>query len=207
MKYSIWEEIEEQKKRKVFILLTGPTGAGKDALYKKLKDKLIDLVRITTTTSRDKRLIEEEGNPYYFVSKERFEEMVKNDELFEWVNFREAYYGTQKKTIEDAIKSEKDVIWMIETKGAVNVKEKIKYIADRIVYIFLTAPSIKDMENRVKKDEKNPEQRWNSSLVDWDLAQYENYDYLVVNEPDKLDEALHKVISIIETKRMEIPKQ
>lgn len=204
MKHSIWEEIEEQETRKVLTLLTGPTGAGKDALYKKLKEKLPDLVRIITTSSREKRPNEEEGNPYFFVSQKRFEEMIKNDEFFEWVEFRGKYYGTQKAIINDALRSGRDVIWMIETKGAVKVKENIKAIKNNVVYIFLTAPNKEEMEQRVMRDEKNPENRWKPSLVDYDLSQYENYDYLVVNEPDRLDEAVDKVISIIEAKRMEI---
>jgi len=206
MKKSIREEIDAQKKRGVLLILTGPTGAGKDTVYQELKKKHNpSLIRITTTTSRKLRTGESEGNPYHFISRAEFEDKIGKYEFFEWVEFRGELYGTQKQTLQNALESGNDVIWIMEAKGVKNIKEKAKSMTNRAVFIYLVAPDIHMLENRVHKDERFINtNRWNQALVEWEMEQYDDCDYLVINEDGKLEEAVAKVGSIIEAKRMEI---
>src|SRR5688572_16004324 len=97
------QEAESQKKRGVLLVLTGPTGAGKDTVFKKLQEKDPSIIKIITTTSREPRNGESEGNPYYFLTRDEFEKKITEDAFFEWVEFRGELYGTQKKTLMDAL--------------------------------------------------------------------------------------------------------
>ncbi|HVZ67101.1 MAG TPA: hypothetical protein VG917_02465 [Patescibacteria group bacterium] len=208
MEKPIDEEIALQSKRGVLLVLTGPTAAGKDALFAKLQEDNPELVRIITTTSRDPRENETEGNPYYFIKRQDFEDKIASHDFFEWVEFREHLYGTEKKTLENALKAGKDIIWHIDAKGVKNIKQKVKGMTDRSVFVFLTAPSIEVLETRVKRDEGEGKHkhRWNASLVKWEMEQYDDCDYLVINEEGDLAGTLAKIKGIMEAKRSEIFK-
>lgn len=200
------QEIIDQQKRGVLLVLTGPTGAGKDAVFERLLSAYPDTItKLTTTSSRALRVNESEGNPYYFTSRDEFERMIGEGEFFEWVEFRGHLYGTQKKTLEQAMASGKDVIWHIEAKGVKNIKQKIKETVKRSVFVYLTAPDVETLKNRVINDEgKQVVHRWNEPLVLWEMEQYDDCDYLVVNPDGALDESVRKVKAIMDAKREEI---
>ncbi|MDD5626379.1 MAG: guanylate kinase, partial [Patescibacteria group bacterium] len=82
------------------IIISGPSGAGKDSIIEGLKKENLDFFEVVTTTTRPMRQGESEGHPYHFVSKEKFEQMIKNDELVEHALVYENYYGSQKKDVE-----------------------------------------------------------------------------------------------------------
>lgn len=204
---SIGEEIADQKNRGVLLVLTGPTGAGKDALFAKLQEKNPTLGRIITTTSREMRPDEQEGNPYHFISRQEFEAMVAEGAFFEWVEFRGQLYGTQKKTLEKELAKNNDVIWHIDAKGVKNIKDKVKELFPRSVFVFLAAPDVAILEQRVKKDEGKAHHRWNKELVSWELDQYDDCEYLVINYDEALEKAVKEVLCIIDAKRCEIIKK
>lgn len=204
----IFDEISQQKNRNVLLVLTGPTGAGKDALLTLFLSEHKHIVKIVTTTSRPMRSHESEGHPYHFVSRDQFEKLIGNHAFYEWVEFRGELYGTQRKTIEDAMKTGKDIVWKIEARGVKNIKQKIKEAVPRSVFIFLTAPSVETMHERVKRDEgKALFHRWNEALVKWEMDQFDDSDYLLINEEGKLFETAQKLSAIIEAKRQEIFKR
>lgn len=203
----IFDEIADQKKRGVLLVLTGPTGAGKDTILTELTKQKPDTIRVITTTSRPMRAEESEGNPYHFVTREHFEEMIANKEFFEWVEFRGDLKGTQKKTLEEAISSGKDIVWRIDAKGVKNIKQKITETVPRSVFVYLTASSIEMLHHRVEVDEGNAiHHRWNEPLVKWEMDQYDDCDYLVDNEDGNLGETVREVVAIMEAKRLEILK-
>lgn len=204
MNKPIEQEIQEQEKRGVLLVLTGPTGAGKDALFQKLQERDPSVERIITTTSRPMRPTESEGNPYSFISRDTFEQMIAEHAFFEWVEFRGEMYGTQKKTLEDALAKGVDVIWHIDAKGVKNIKEKVKHMVPRSAFVFLAAPEVGTLESRVRKDEGKILHRWNPALVAWEMEQYDDCDYLVVNHDGKLEQTTVQVLAIVEAKRREI---
>lgn len=204
MRTPIQTELHNQQARGVLLVLTGPTGAGKDTLFDAFMKKHPDAIRIITTSSRAPRANESNGNPYYFISRDEFEQKIAAHEFFEWVEFRGELYGTQKQTLTDALASEKDVIWHIEAKGVKNIKNKVKEMTNRSVFVFLTTLTVETLEHRVQNAVGGKAYRWNEPLVVWEMEQYEDCEYLVINEDGKLDEAVEKVEAIMNTKRMEI---
>ncbi len=206
-KQPIAHEIDNQKKRGVLLILTGPTGAGKDTVLSYLQKDNPQIVKITTTTSRQKRTNEIEGNPYYFISRAQFEQLIAEGAFFEWVEFRGALYGTQKKTLMEALEKGVDVVWRIDTRGVKNIKEKVKNHVKRSVFVFLTAGSVAMLRKRVEKDEGvTHSNRWNEPLVLWEMEQYDDCDYLVVNDDNNLEKTGHYIKAIMQAKRLEILK-
>lgn len=205
MRKTVDQEAVEQKKRGVLLVVTGPTGSGKDTLFAELQKKAPKSIKIITTTSRKPRAGEKEGEPYYFLNREDFEKKIVEDAFFEWVEFRGELYGTQKKTLLDALEKKVDVLWRIEAKGVKNIKEKVKTMVERCAFVFLTAP-VSVLQKRVKQDEGEAgfSNRWNESLVTWEREQYDDCDYLVYNEQDNLEKTVSEIMAIMQTKRLEI---
>ncbi len=206
---NIFQEIKDQNKRGVLLILTGPSGAGKDTVIARLMEKHPEIIKIVTTTSRSMRENESEGKPYHFISREEFEERIAEGAFFEWVEFRGELYGTEKKTLLEALNKGVTVIWKIETKGVKNIKEKIKQMVPRVAFVFLTAESIDAMRERVYQDEgaDGAKKRWHEPLVVWEMRQFTDCDYLVVNKNSNLDSAVEQIESILEAKRLEIIKE
>lgn len=202
------QELIEQQNRGVLLVVTGPSGSGKDTLITALKKKYPQLSWIVSTTSRELRDGESDGKPYHFVSRERFEELIAEGAFFEWVEFRGELYGTQKQTLLDGVHSGHDVVWKIETKGVKNIKAKIKQMVPRSAFVFLMADSMQAMKERVTKAEgiEGAKKRWNESLVIWEMKQYEDCEYVVLNKDGNVEDALAKLGSILEAKRLEIQR-
>lgn len=203
--HDIFSELAAQKARGVLLVLTGPSGSGKDTVISELASIRPGFVKIITTTSRSPRVGEKEGEPYHFITREAFEALIAEDAFFEWVEFRGELYGTQKKTLQEAFSSGKDVIWKIEAKGIKNTKEKIKLMMPRCVFVYLGVPDIQTLKKRVYAAEgENAHLRWNESLVLWEMKQFDDCEYLVMNNDDEINHTVSTVASIIEAKRVEV---
>jgi len=204
----IESEISDQANRSLLLVLTGPTAAGKDSLIGSLVEHDPSIVKITTTTSRAFRDGESEGHPYHFISRDEFERLIAEGAFFEWVEFRGELYGTQEKTLVDALSQGVTVIWKIETKGVKNIQEKIRQMVPRVVFVYLTGESIEEMKKRVMSIEgqEGAKIRWNESLVIWELKQYTDCDYLVVNKHNLLSEAVADIEALLRAKRLQIVK-
>lgn len=180
---------------KLFII-SGPSCAGEDSVIEGL-EKYFDIERVTTTTTRPMRKGEHQGNPYYFISKEKFEEKIKKSEMLEYAKeHNDEYYGVTKEEIEKAKKSDKITIWKIGCKGV----KTIKKIMPEIPAILINAPNIKTLEKRLRK--RNPEASEEyikerlKNTKGW--SEIKNiFDYEVINEDGKLDETIKKVAKII----------
>ncbi|MBU0619208.1 guanylate kinase [Patescibacteria group bacterium] len=203
----ITEELKSQTKRNILVVISGPTCSGKDSVMKQLLVRNKNMRRLITTNSRAKRKDETNGVDYYFVSKKDFEELIAQDAFFEWVEYRGDYRGGQKKHVQDALKSGKDVVWRIDVRGVKNIYKKVKRDIPHSVFIFLTEDLLilkKRMTNRATEDKKW--QNWSLNRATWELKQYQGFDYLVKNKQGQLDKAVAIIEMIIETEKRKIFK-
>lgn len=180
----------------MLVVLSGPSGSGKGTVLKEfLKDE--DFGLSVSATSRKPRLGDEEGVTYFFKTREEFEEMIKNDEFFEYAQFGGNYYGTPKKYVLDQINNGKNIILEIEVQGAMQVK---KAVPDAVL-IFMTTPDItvlrERLEGRQTEEQEVVDQRIEIALSE---IEYLNcYDYLVVN--DDLEKTVEDLKTVVEKAR------
>jgi guanylate kinase len=206
MPKEIAEEFADQVTRGVLIVLTGPSGAGKTTLASSYLQHHSEAKRVITTTSRTPREGEQDGIHYHFLSRDAFEQRIADEAFFEWVEFRGELYGTEKQTLTETLAGGTDALWVIEAKGVKNIKEKIKQQFPRSVFIYLAVPEISVLKDRVyaAEGEEKAAKRWNEPLVVWEMKQYQDCDYLVRNENDKVEVTLARIEAIVSAKRTEL---
>ena len=182
------------QKSNIFIL-SGPSGAGEDSIIEGLKE-YFPLQRIITTTTRSMRSNESQGKPYYFVSKEEFEKQLKSGNFIEHAEqYNGNLYGVTAEEIQRVKDSGKIGIWKIEYKG---VKEAKKLFPE-IKSIFIDAVSLEVLEKRIRRRD-NVSDEYIKERMDYTKKwlQYTNlYDFKVINEDGKLNEAVKQVAEII----------
>jgi guanylate kinase len=175
-------------------IISGPSGAGKDAVIQGLK-KNLPVRQLITTVSRPMREGERQGKPYYFITKKQFKKNIKQNKFFEYDLHYDNYYGLTYEEIKK-IKSRKNIFyWQAEYKGVITAKKKMP----EITAIFINSPLkilIARMRQReIKLNEKIFKQRIKDTK-EW-LKHLDIYDYIVDNKQGKLDQTIAKVVKII----------
>lgn len=181
-------------KSKIFII-SGPSGAGEDSIIEGLR-KYFPIERVITTTTREMRPGESQGKPYYFISKNEFQKGIENGEFVEYAEeYNNNLYGVTKKELERVENSGKVGIWKIEYKGVIKAKE----IFPEIIAIFVMAPSIEILEDRIRRRGSFSEEyiRIRTEYTREWLKHRDIYDYTVINEENKLDKAIKETAEII----------
>ena len=193
----------KQKKTGQLIVISAPSGAGKDTVVKELIKRNPDEFWVSVSaTSRLPREGEEEGVDYYYLTKEEFEEKINEGFFIEYTNYAGNYYGTPKKYIKEKLDKGKDVILIIEIEGASNIKK----LVPEALMIFIMPPSLKELVRRLKKrgtesDEKIIK-RFHTAYKE--INEVTKYNYVVVN--DILEEAVEKVESIIKAEKCRVDR-
>ncbi|MDO6354152.1 MULTISPECIES: guanylate kinase [unclassified Caloramator] len=177
----------------LLIVISGPSGAGKGTICKALLQKNKDLKISVSCTTRSPREGEREGINYYFVSKEKFQDMIEKNEFLEYATVYGNYYGTPRKYVEEELKKGNDVILEIDIQGALMVKERYP----EGVFIFILPPSMEELKNRIIKRGSETEDSLNTRFTAAfeEIKYMSKYDYAVVN--DYVDEAVKKIECII----------
>lgn len=179
-------------KGRLFII-SGPSGSGKDSVMKKVFERLPDLAFSISSITRPMRPGEVEGEKYNFISRERFVEMIDNDELLEHNVFVGNYYGTPKAPVLKCIEQGRDMLIEVDVNGAEQICSKMP----EAVSIFIMPPSLEELKSRLSgrgtDDADIIEQRLNEALRE--IACAKDYDYIVVN--DNLDTAADDFVSIM----------
>jgi len=192
----------KQKKQGQLIVVSGPSGAGKDTIVSKVIENNENIWLSVSATSRKPRKGEVEGVNYFFLDKEDFEEKIKENYFLEYAEYAENYYGTPKEKIIEKLEKGIDVILVIEIQGAQKVKELIPHA----LFIFIMPPSEKTLLNRLKnrktEDKDKIIERFNIAYKE--INEVTKYNYVVVN--DKLDEAVDKVESIIKAEKCRVDR-
>ena len=176
------------------LVISGLSAAGKGTIAKELVTRFDNFVLSISATTREKRRNEVEGKDYFFISKDRFDEMIKHNELLEYAHYVKNYYGTPKKYVDDMISKGKNVVLEIEMQGALQVKK----IYNQAILIFFLPKDAKTQRerliNRNRETIEQIEERIKQAVVDAEYAI--NYDYVLVNE--NLEDSIKDIQMIID---------
>ncbi len=185
----------------LLIVLSGPSGAGKDAVLSRMKKSGFPVEFITTVTTRPKRA-KEKNAAYHFVSEESFNQMLKNKELLEWANVYGNWYGILKQPVKQAIDKGRDTVVKIDIQGATTIKK----ILPQAVFIFLMPPSMEELATRLK--DRRTESHFDLDLrlktSEEEIKQLPLFDYVVVNKRDEIDSAVSAIEAIITAEKHRI---
>ena len=181
------------KKKGAFIVISGPSGVGKNTIADILVDKGYGIYSVSMTT-RGIREGEKEGRDYFFVSKEEFDKNIEEDNFLESAQYGDNYYGTLKSYVFDNLDNGTNVIAVVDIQGGVNIEK----IFPEAVLIFIMPPSFEELEKRLRGRGTDSEE---AILKRLDIAKKEmdfssHYDYVVIN--NTVDEAVNDIVDIID---------
>lgn len=187
------------KNKGLLIIISGPSGAGKGTVLKEVlkKDKNISVsVSATTRQPRDGEI---DGVHYYFLTKEKFEEMINNNEMLEYVKYVDNYYGTISEKVDEMLKQGKDVVLEIEVIGA----SCIKKLCPNCLMFFVEPPSSEELYQRLLKrgseDHETIKKRLNTAVGEYEFKKH--YDYIIIN--DDVFRAADEILRLIKNHRNE----
>ena len=187
----------------LLLVLSGPSGVGKDLLLSRLREAGRPYHFTVTATTRPMRGGELDGVDYHFVTREQFEAMIADDALLEWANVYGNYYGVPKDQVMQALRQGQDVILKIDVQGAATVRE----IAPEAVFIFLAPPSQDELERRLRgrRSESDATFAARNDELSYELQESENFDYTIIHHTDATDEAALELEDIISRERLREP--
>lgn len=179
-------------------VLSGPSGAGKDAVLQGIKDSGVAFYHAITMTTRPQRAGETDGVDYHFTSEDNFKDMIERDELLEWAEVYGRWYGVPRQPVEEALVRGEDVIVKVDVQGAKTIKERMP----GAVLLFLTS-TIEEQEERLKgrNTESAAELELRLATFHEEMKSLPLFDYTVVNRQGELDSAVSQIAAIIKTER------
>jgi guanylate kinase len=179
-------------------IISAPSGSGKSTLVDKARAIVPGLDFSISYTTRLPRGNEKNGQEYFFVSREEFQEMIRREEFLEYADVFGNYYGTAKSVLRQAEARGKDLLLDIDVQGAAQIKRKLP----QAVSIFIMPPDRKTLEARLRKRSLDAEEVIQRRLVtaSREIENYEKYDYILIN--DRLDESIDALMAILLAERL-----
>ncbi len=183
------------KNLKKLIIITGPSGVGKGTVVKELLDRNKNIWLSISATTRNPRVGEKDGLNYYFISEERFKDMIDKKEFLEWAQFAGNYYGTPLSTVNEKIEKGFIVLLEIEVEGAKQIKEKFP----ESLSIFFLPPSKEELEKRIRNRGTEKEEAIDRRLsrANYEIASSDQFDFVLTNHD--VDETVKEVFKIIKS--------
>ena len=187
----------------LLIVLSGPSGAGKDAVLKRMQELGHQMHYTITATTRPMRPAERDGQDYIFLSSERFDRMVSQDGFLEWAQVYGNRYGVPKKQVQEALKQRKDTMIKADVQGAATIRRQ----APDAVLIFLVPPTLAELEPRLRqrKTEGDVDMNLRLRTARAEMGHAAAFDHVVVNHEGRLDEAVQLILEIIDQERRRDP--
>jgi len=179
----------------LLIVISGPSGVGKDAVIQHMKERHLDFHFVITLASRLPRPGEVDGVDYFFVTKEQFEAMVQADEFLEYAWVYGEYKGIPKSQVRQAVASGKDIVMRLDVQGAATIRK----ICPQALSIFLTVEKEEDLVSHLyKRKSETPEVlKVRIETARQELRQVKEFDYFVINRENQIDNTVEIIMAII----------
>lgn len=183
-----------------YLVLAASSGAGKTTIAKELVKRHKEMVISVSATTRDRRIGENNGEDYFFMSKEEFERNIAQNNFIEYEQVHGCYYGTLRQVVEKWAQEGKIVVFDIDVNGALSIKR----IYPNSILIFIKAPSLKELKRRLKDRKSDSEQEMQMRLqrIDYEYEQSKKFDYIIINK--ELDNAISEIEIIINNYKNEM---
>ena len=195
---------ENVARRGLMLVLSSPSGAGKTTLSRKLLDTDRSVALSISVTTRKMRPGEQDGRDYHFIERRRFDALIETNDLLEWAEVFDNYYGTPRKPVADALASGRDVLFDVDWQGTQQLRDKAP---NDLVSIFVLPPSIPELERRLKsraQDDYETIHRRMAKAAD-EMSHWAEYDYVVINRD--IDQAFADVTAILAAERLKRERQ
>lgn len=186
----------------LLIVLSGPSGAGKDAVLNRMRERGVPLHYTVTATTRPRRPAEVHGRDYFFLSLEEFQALIAQGELLEWALVYGDYKGIPKQQVRQALGRGQDVILRIDVQGAATVRR----LAPEALLIFLSPPTMAELARRLRLRRTESEEALQRRIeaARQELQSLPLFDYLVLNADGCLDEAVDRIVAIVQAEKMRV---
>ncbi len=198
-------ELYNHQESPLLIVISGPSGVGKDVTINCLKESGYPFHFVVTATTRPQRPDEVDGIDYFFVSKSEFADLIENNELLEYAVVYGAYKGIPKQQVRQALVSGKDVIMRIDVQGA----ETIRRLVPEAVLIYLSAESEETLVQRLRQRKTDPEDQLKIRIATAreEAKRLDLFDYVVVNAEGKLPETCQTIVAIITAEKCRVEQR
>jgi guanylate kinase len=193
---------ELRKPDPLLIVISGPSGVGKDSVVQRMIERGFPFHFVVTATTRERRTNEVHGRDYWFLSKDEFAHMIEENELIEYAIVYGDYKGIPKAQVREALASGKDVIMRLDVQGA----ESVRKLAPEALLIFITCESEEELERRLRerKTETADSLSLRIATARKELQRLNAFDYVIVNQDFHLDDTVDKVRAIISAEHLRV---
>ena len=188
------------------IVISGPSGVGKDAILTRIKEKGYPFAFITTVTTRPRRSSEKHQVDYNFISVDEFQKLLRSGGLLEWAKVYGNWYGVPKGPLKEALARDQDTIIKVDVQGAANLKK----ILPGAVFIFILPPSMSELSNRLMQrcTETEGDLTLRLKTAEVEMQQLSNFDYIVLNPCNDIDSAIENILAIVKAEKCRVnPRQ
>jgi len=188
--------------RPLLIILSGPSGVGKDTVLQRMQERNLPFHFVVTATTRPIRPNEINGRDYFFVSHDEFARMIEEDELLEYAIVYNDYKGIPKQQVREALASGKDVVMRIDVQGAATIRK----LAPEALLVFLTTQNEPELVSRLqeRKTETPEGIKLRIATARQELKRINEFDYVVINSDFQLDETVDTLTAIIQAEHHRI---
>jgi guanylate kinase len=183
------------QKEPLLIVISGPSGVGKDTIIQRMKERNLPFHFVVTATTRKKRPNEEEGVDYFFVTHDEFAQMIEKDQLLEYAYVYNDYKGIPKAQVRQALSSGHDVIMRLDVQGAATIRK----LCPEALLLFLVTKDEQELVRRLKtrRTETYEELNLRIAMARQEFKRLKEFDYVLVNHDLQLDETVDTILSII----------